>query len=123
MPVHALANRIWSSASSALNRPLAGAVTIDIGANAAFARPVLRDRRRRTRHCGGRPRPTGRLTAATPGSCSPSWPTATSLPDVIAAALLKMSWYTAPNYHALLPLRLDIALTVELTAEDADSGI
>src|SRR5574337_502171 len=32
MPLHALANPIWSSASSALNRPLAGAITIDIGA-------------------------------------------------------------------------------------------
>lgn len=31
MPLPALANQIWSSASSALNRPLAGAITIDIG--------------------------------------------------------------------------------------------
>ena len=32
MPAHTLANQIWSSASSALNRPLSGSITIDIGA-------------------------------------------------------------------------------------------
>lgn len=32
MPTQALGNQIWASAASALNRPLAGAITVDIGA-------------------------------------------------------------------------------------------
>ncbi|MGX5734888.1 hypothetical protein [Bosea thiooxidans] len=32
MPVQALGNQIWASAASALNQPLAGAITVDIGA-------------------------------------------------------------------------------------------